>query len=203
MPGSPKRIPQAVAISAHYATEFGNLNAKYGHVWGAVELFFQCVVQENHRQPRRIDSQDKTLVLLPSFHLDDGQPGIFDRFLLFREVEVLFSGPASRLQIERKPWVPSCHGPDEEAESKGTYTGPCCMNGSVARFAHRAGLPRPSLKQLEFRMHTPRVLRQLQMSQLPWEWRRKPDGTPAQSQRAFLHAMRHEVSAASSKDAAA
>ena len=188
--GSPE-ASSSLAVAAHYSIEFGSLTSVYGHLWHAIDIFFQCVVQERQRAARPTDT---TTLYVPAHH-DEVAGQDIRHFEIFRELSILFSGESSQLRIERAPWVPSCHGPDQEA-LRGRYDGPCCMNRSaMTRTARRLGLPRPALQQLELRTWpSPNpVARALGVSWRPWEWRRLPSGAPAQTRRSFLHAMRRTV----------
>jgi len=179
-------------LAVHWAQEFGRLETYHGHVWDTVATFFQCVVVNTSNDTSNGTSMPPLKLLVPSHHTEHQQDGDADRFPMFQVVAALFSGPFAGLSIERHAWVPTCHGPDEEALRHGRYTGPCCLNGTAAAqlsATHGA----TSVAQLEFRHTVPRRQAALGYEKEAWTWRRSADGARRQSEGDFWRSMRRVV----------
>ena len=93
----------AVALAIAYPSHPFVLPHIYGHIWPTMRAFWECIVQPRLRLQLANNASWSVLYLPAGAHIG-GQR-------VFEEIGSVFTSNATKLQIERVPWVPFCmHG---------------------------------------------------------------------------------------------
>ena len=110
-----------------WSAQRAEFEGRYGHLWRAIQLFFQCAVLESLQFNDSGVPMQRT-VFIPARH---AWPQTGENHSAFTLLRKLFDGQGSRMELVRSWHVPSCPPPWDQRSGDGVR-GACCTYDAAA-----------------------------------------------------------------------